>query len=459
MKKIMPVLLCLCLLLSSACHKNGGTPAPQDTPPDILETPVSGPDDTETPVSDPVSSDGTDEPQSEETDKLALLSSATWYNYYLLGGQTVVESLSFSPSSDSMEWSVGYFEGGWSNDFTGSFSVDEEGVFHADLYDDISGDEIQIAFTIDIINSDGEGSEIAFTITRASPAEYEAIENRTSNFGLKERDEALPPEELAGSQLWNEKLALLSSSTWYNRYLHGEYTVIQALDFSTSSGTMEWKEGYFASEWVNVLDGSFSVDEEGVFHARLYNKILGSEIPMDFTVDVISSDGEDTEIALTVIHVDSDKHKNLENGTTYFTNNEISEPIPHSSEEPRFESTEELLTLLASDTWRSDYSDMVEILSFSPFSNTMEWKIGCCGDDGIEWSNSFMGSYSVDENSVFYASLYDKVRGEEIQIEFIVYVISYDGRSGEIAFSVMQASPEKFEIFADRTNCFISQLY
>jgi len=41
-----------------------------------------------------------------------------------------------------------------------------------------------------------------------------------------------------------------------------------------------------------------------------------------------------------------------------------------------------------------------------------------------------MGSYSVDENSVFYASLYDKVRGEEIQIEFIVYVISYDGRSG-----------------------------
>ncbi len=137
----------------------------------------------EPPAGDPASNDEKDDLKSTE-ELLNLLASDVWYCYFVDGGGRKLYTLSFSPLSGKMKWGIGYYESEYINNFEGSYSIDEKGVFRAKLYDELRDVEMRLDFTIDVVKADGENSEIALTITQASLDKYKEPESKTIYFTL-----------------------------------------------------------------------------------------------------------------------------------------------------------------------------------------------------------------------------------------------------------------------------------
>lgn len=72
----------------------------------------------------------------------------------------------------------------WENSFAGSFSVDEDGIFHSDLYDELRDTEIQITFTVDVVNATTDKGEITFTITDTNLDKYKSLVDKPITFVL-----------------------------------------------------------------------------------------------------------------------------------------------------------------------------------------------------------------------------------------------------------------------------------
>ena len=122
MKILMSILLCLCLLLQIGCMGN----------PDTKESHQSG---TETTLTEENMTDA--ERDSETTaavsgvDNNAPISMTNgelidflslfnphWYSYFMDGDYKKLYLLLFYPSSDKMEWNIGYYKSEWENTFS-----------------------------------------------------------------------------------------------------------------------------------------------------------------------------------------------------------------------------------------------------------------------------------------------------------------------------------------------------
>ncbi len=114
----------------------------------------------------------------------SILFGNTWYNYYIDGKEYKLYTLEFNASSGQMQWNRGWFESEWENTFAGSYSIDESGVFHGDLYDTIRNESIQISFTVDVVNTTTDKGELVFTLTDASIDKYEAVVDQPITFFL-----------------------------------------------------------------------------------------------------------------------------------------------------------------------------------------------------------------------------------------------------------------------------------
>ena len=114
MKILMIILLCLCLLLQIGCMGN----------PDMKESHQSGREATltENNMTDTERDSETTKAVSEVDNNAPIsmtngelidflsLSSPHWYSYFMDGDDKKFYSLLFYPSSDKMEWSIGYYE-------------------------------------------------------------------------------------------------------------------------------------------------------------------------------------------------------------------------------------------------------------------------------------------------------------------------------------------------------------
>ena len=114
----------------------------------------------------------------------SILSYSSWYSYYMDGKDYKLYTLDFDISSGKMEWKNGWFESEWENTFAGSFSVDEDGIFHSDLYDELRDTEIQITFTVDVVNATTDKREITFTITDTNLNKYKSLVDKPITFVL-----------------------------------------------------------------------------------------------------------------------------------------------------------------------------------------------------------------------------------------------------------------------------------
>lgn len=120
----------------------------------------------------------------------------------------------------------------------------------------------------------------------------------------------------------NEEICdFLAHSTWYSYFTDGEGKKLYTLRFYTSSNKMEWKIGNYESEWINTFAGSFDVDKDGVFCGDLYDELRDMKIQIAFTVDIVSMDGDNAEIAFTIIESNLDAYKTLENKPISFALN------------------------------------------------------------------------------------------------------------------------------------------
>lgn len=178
------VLLCLCLMFHTSCNNNEETdselqnncPNSTDTPPIEYNTTL---------VEDNTNS------QLEEADEelIDFLAHETWYSYFTDDGEKQVYTLRFYPSSSKMEWKIGYYESEWENTFVGSYSIGENHVFLAELYDALRDTEMQISFivdasTIDSIDLDADKNSFNLTITDASLDKYKKMVNEPLYFSL-----------------------------------------------------------------------------------------------------------------------------------------------------------------------------------------------------------------------------------------------------------------------------------
>ena len=83
-----------------------------------------------------------------------------------------------------MQWNIGWFESEWENTFVGSFTVDHDGVFNADIYDERRDVTAQISFTVEVVNTTTGEEEILFTVTDVTLDKYSGIVNQQISFSL-----------------------------------------------------------------------------------------------------------------------------------------------------------------------------------------------------------------------------------------------------------------------------------
>ncbi len=117
-------------------------------------------------------------------------------------------------------------------------------------------------------------------------------------------------------KLYDDTMDFISYNTWYC-YFEDEYKKLYELDFKPSLGQMEWRYGYVESEYENRFTGSFAVNDDGSFHAELYDERYDEfyedwrEVRIDITFElyVINKD----EISFTITSSSLEKYKHLEN--------------------------------------------------------------------------------------------------------------------------------------------------
>ena len=211
MKILMSILLCLCLLLQIGCmgnpdtkesHQSGAeTTLTEENMTDTerdSETTQSGAEttlteenmtDTERDSETTAAVSGVDNnapismTNGELIDFLSL-SSPHWYSYFMDGDDKKFYSLLFYPSSDKMEWSIGYYESEGENTFSGTYTIDNEEVFHAELSDALRDTKLQLSFTVDVLNTDTGKKEISLNITDSSLDKYQNLVNAPIRFTL-----------------------------------------------------------------------------------------------------------------------------------------------------------------------------------------------------------------------------------------------------------------------------------
>lgn len=188
MKILMIILLCLCLLLQIGCMGN----------PDMKESHQSGREATltENNMTDTERDSETTKAVSEVDNNAPIsmtngelidflsLSSPHWYSYFMDGDDKKFYSLLFYPSSDKMEWSIGYYESEGENTFSGTYTIDNEEVFHAELSDALRDTKLQLSFTVDVLNTDTGKKEISLNITDSSLDKYQNLVNAPIRFTL-----------------------------------------------------------------------------------------------------------------------------------------------------------------------------------------------------------------------------------------------------------------------------------
>ena len=188
MKILMIILLCLCLLLQIGCMGN----------PDTKESHQSGAETTltEKNMTDTERDSETTKAVSEVDNNAPIsmtngelidflsLSSPHWYSYFMDGDDKKFYSLLFYPSSDKMEWSIGYYESEGENTFSGTYTIDNEEVFHAELSDALRDTKLQLSFTVDVLNTDTGKKEISLNITDSSLDKYQNLVNAPIRFTL-----------------------------------------------------------------------------------------------------------------------------------------------------------------------------------------------------------------------------------------------------------------------------------
>ena len=62
--------------------------------------------------------------------------------------------------------------------------MDEDGIFHSDLYDELRDTEIQITFTVDVVSATTDKGEITFTITDTNLDKYKSLVDKPITFVL-----------------------------------------------------------------------------------------------------------------------------------------------------------------------------------------------------------------------------------------------------------------------------------
>lgn len=189
MKKAMLFLLCVCLMSQTACsQKNrsiaGAQNAGVDTSNEEYDITCE-----EYYVGKRGTKDGADEnddvqknPSDENSDGFS--SDETWRYYFTDGDEKKLYELRFYPSSNKMEWKTGYYESEWENTFVGFYAVDEDNLFHAELYDELRDTGMQISFTVDIANANAVQKSLSLTVTAASLDQYEKLKNAPIQFTL-----------------------------------------------------------------------------------------------------------------------------------------------------------------------------------------------------------------------------------------------------------------------------------
>ena len=188
MKILMTILLCLCLLLQIGCMGNPDTKESHQGRQETTLTEENMTDterDSETPVA--VSEVDNNAPISMTNGELIdflSLSNNQWYSYFMDGDDKKFYLLLFYPSSDKMEWNIGYYKSEWENTFSGTYTIDNEDVFHAELSDALRDTKLQLTFTVDVLNTDTGKKEISLNIADSSLDKYQNLVNAPIRFTL-----------------------------------------------------------------------------------------------------------------------------------------------------------------------------------------------------------------------------------------------------------------------------------
>ena len=106
-----------------------------------------------------------------------LLQYSTWYYFFTEENDRKLSTLDFHESSNTMEWNIGYFESEYINRFSGKFTIDESGIFHAYLYDELRNTNIQISFTLSLVDKNSDKVKLSFRIIESSLDKYKSFEN------------------------------------------------------------------------------------------------------------------------------------------------------------------------------------------------------------------------------------------------------------------------------------------
>ncbi len=112
----------------------------------------------------------------------AVLSHLHWYNYYMDGERYKQHVLRFAPTGGNgkMTLGKGAYDYPTEGSFSGDYSIDENGVFYGDLSN--GHENMQIRFTVDIINETMDNAEIVFTLLDASLDAYKPLVGQPISF-------------------------------------------------------------------------------------------------------------------------------------------------------------------------------------------------------------------------------------------------------------------------------------
>ena len=192
MKISLAVLLCLFILFQVGCtensKKNLGTKETHESGAsepmtEMNTTDIESESETTIAVSEVDNNNPINMTNQELIDFLSL-SSPHWYSYFMDGNDKKLYSLLFYPSSEEMEWNIGYYESEWENTFSGTYTIDNDGIFHAELRDELRDTTLQLSFTVDVLNKDTEKKEISLNITNTSFDKYQSLVNAPIRFTL-----------------------------------------------------------------------------------------------------------------------------------------------------------------------------------------------------------------------------------------------------------------------------------
>lgn len=120
-----------------------------------------------------------------DMEMLKSLNQDGWYYYFEDNTGKQFYYMEFNTSKHEMSWNIGYFESEYVNTFKGPFDVDENGVFHGDLFDDLRNTGIKVTFTIETSAgsfSDENGNEIIITVMSSNLDKYKYIVKQPLTF-------------------------------------------------------------------------------------------------------------------------------------------------------------------------------------------------------------------------------------------------------------------------------------